>query len=402
MRRTGASVAYVRSGMPLFSPSQTSQRTIGAATSLIAVASLVALLYFGRDFFVTLIISVLFAFILDPAVVLVMRLRLPRPAATGIVIVVAIAIAYILAAAAWTQLSTLADDLPSYTTRLGDLWDAANDRLDQFEQQSIDVLVPKRLRVPVSQPQQKPADSKARRRHGVLLTPPAQSAPPAIPEVRIHTDPKPFLTTIFGYVSGYFHVLVMASFVPFLVYFMLSWRDHISNSFLRLFASDQRFSVGKAWSGIGESTRAYVLGNFFLWLFLSSLSAITFFLLGVPYWPLIGPLSAFLSLVPYVGLPLSFVPPVLALLTAPINLKAVLTVVVVTATLHLVAMNFLYAKVIGSRVRLNPLAVTVALMFWGVIWGAVGLVLAVPVTAAVKAVCDNVEALKAYGDLLGD
>ncbi|MBV9762546.1 MAG: AI-2E family transporter [Acidobacteriaceae bacterium] len=388
--------------MPLFSPTQPSQRTIGAATSLIAIASLVGLLYFGRDFFVTLIVSVLFAFILDPAVVLVMKLRLPRPAATAIVIVFAIAVAYILAAAAWTQLSTLADDLPSYSARLGDLWDSANDRLDQFEQHSIEALVPKRLRAPQSQPQQKQPDAKARRRHGVLLTPPAPSTPPAIPEVRIHTDPKPFLTTIFGYVSGYFHVLVMASFVPFLVYFMLSWRDHIGKTFLRLFQSDQRYAVGKAWSGIGESTRAYVLGNFFLWLFLSSLSAIAFFLLGVPYWPLVGPLSAFLSLVPYVGLPLSFLPPVLALLTAPVNLKAVATVIAITATLHLVAMNFLYAKVIGSRVRLNPLAVTVALMFWGVIWGAVGLVLAVPITAAIKAVCDNVEPLQAYGDLLGD
>lgn len=388
--------------MPLFSPTQPSRKTIGAATSLIAFASLVALLYFGRDLFVTLIVSVLCAFILDPVVLLIMKLRLPRAAATAIVIVVAIAVAYILAAAAWTELSTLADDLPSYTARLSDLWDNANDRLDQFEQQSIDVLVPKRLRPPQAQAQQKQPDSKTRRRHGVLITPPVQTAPPAIPEVRIHTDPKPFLTTVYGYVSGYFHVLVMASFVPFLVYFMLSWRDHIGRSFLRLFGSDQRYAVGKAWSGIGESTRAYVLGNFFLWLFLSSLSAITFFLLGVPYWPLIGPLSAFLSLVPYVGLPLSLAPPVLALLTAPINLKAVLTVVVITAALHVVAMNFLYAKVIGSRVRLNPLVVTVALMFWGVIWGAVGLVLAVPVTAAIKAVCDNIESLEAYGALLGD
>ena len=388
--------------MPLFSPPRPSQRTIGAATSLIAIAALVALLYYGRDFFVTLIVSVLFAFILDPVVMLVMKLRMPRAAATAIVIVVALAGAYVIAAATWTQLSTLADDLPAYTARLGELWNNANDRLDQFEQQSMDVLVPKRLRTPQDQAQQKPPETKTRRRHGVLITPPVQTTPPAIQEVRIHTDPKPFLTTVYGYVSGYFHVLVMASFVPFLVYFMLSWRDHIGRSILRLFEGDQRYVVGKAWSGIGESTRAYVLGNVFLWMFLSSLSAITFFLLGVPYWPLIGPLSAFFSLVPYVGLPLSVVPPVLALLTMPIHLKTVLTVVIITAALHVIAMNFLYAKVIGSRVRLNPLVVTVALMFWGVIWGAVGLILAVPITAAIKAVCDNIESLAPYGDLLGD
>jgi len=68
----------------------------------------------------------------------------------------------------------------------------------------------------------------------------------------------------------------------------------------------------------------------------------------------------------------------------------------------LVTMNFFYAKIIGRRVRLNPLVVTIALMFWGLLWGGVGLILAVPITAAIKAVCDNVEALEPYGRLLGD
>ncbi len=65
-------------------------------------------------------------------------------------------------------------------------------------------------------------------------------------------------------------------------------------------------------------------------------------------------------------------------------------------------MNFLYAKIIGRKVRLNPFVVTVALMFWGTLWGGIGLILAVPVTAGLKAVCDNVESLHDYGKILGD
>jgi len=44
----------------------------------------------------------------------------------------------------------------------------------------------------------------------------------------------------------------------------------------------------------------------------------------------------------------------------------------------------------------------VALLFWGAVWGSIGLVLAIPITAGLKAVCDNVEALHPYADLLGD
>jgi predicted PurR-regulated permease PerM len=53
-------------------------------------------------------------------------------------------------------------------------------------------------------------------------------------------------------------------------------------------------------------------------------------------------------------------------------------------------------------VRLNPLVVTIAMMFWGLLWGAIGLVLAIPITAAIKGVCDNVESLEPWGRLLGE
>lgn len=367
------------------------------------MAALVALLYYGRDFFVTLIISAVFAFILDPAVVLVMKLRLPRTAATGIVIGVACIAVYVASVLAWGQIATIVEDLPAYTFRLNDLWSKANSRLDQIGQGTIDVLVPKTLRDQSEQIQQKPQEAmKARRRRSSTAVAPVFPSPPLVQEVRIHTDPKPFITTIYTYTAGYLHILVMASFVPFLVYFMLSWRDHLNKTVTRLFHGQERYVVGRTWSGIGDSTRAYVLGNFLLWILLSSISATVYFFLGVPYWMIVGPISAFCSLVPYVGLPLSMLPPVLAAVAIPNRFKIIVTLMAITAALHIIVMNFVYAKVIGRRVRLNPLVVTVALMFWGMLWGGVGLVLAVPITAAIKTVCDNVEALEPYGKLLGD
>ncbi len=387
--------------MALFSPPQPTHRTVPVAASLIALAALVALLYYGRDFFVTLIVSAVFAFILDPAVLLVMKLRIPRPAATAIVLGIALVGLYLLGAMLWSQFSTFSEDLPSYTSRVSELWAKANERIDQFEQRGIDLLVPQSFRQQTQQGQRTQDTSKKRRR-GAAANPATSNAPPPIQEVRIHKDPTPAISAIYNYVSGYFHVLVMASFVPFLVYFMLSWRDHLNRSVLQLFHGEERYQVRRTWAGIGESTRAYVLGNFLLWVFLSSISAVAFFLLGVPYWPLVGPLSAFFSLVPYVGLPLSIAPPLLAAIAIPNRLQVILGIAAVTAAFHLIAMNFLYAKIIGRRVRLNPLIVTIALMFWGVVWGGIGLLLAVPITAAVKAVCDNIESLEPYAKLLGD
>ena len=57
---------------------------------------------------------------------------------------------------------------------------------------------------------------------------------------------------------------------------------------------------------------------------------------------------------------------------------------------------------VGARVHLNPLVVTFSLMFWGFLWDAAGLLLAIPITAGIKAVCDNVAGLRSFGRFLGD
>ncbi|MDQ2775075.1 MAG: AI-2E family transporter [Acidobacteriota bacterium] len=389
--------------MALLSIPRRSPKFLDFGTGLIALTASVALLYYGRDFFVTLIISAVFAFILDPAVLLVMKLRVPRGAATPIVIGIAFAAIYLLGLLIWTQVTTLTEDFPTYTSRLSELVDKANGRLDEIEQHTIENIVPKSLRQQQEQIQQKPQEAmKARRRRAGLPLPAQPPAQPQIQEVRIRPDPKPVITTLYGYLSHYLHVIVMASFIPFLVYFMLSWRDRIGDSTLRLFDGEKRYIVERSWIGIADSTRAYVLGNFLLWVFVSSASAIVFFFLEVPYWAIAGPVSGFFSLVPYVGLPLSIIPPVIASVAVPAKFKVVLTVILFTAALHVLSMNFLYAKIIGRRVRLNPLVVTIALLFWGAVWGGIGLILAIPITAGLKAVCDNVDWLKGYGELLGD
>ncbi len=402
--RVRVTVPRQPSALAIFTPPQIPQQTFAVGRALVAVAALIALLYYGRDFFVTLIISAVFAFILDPVVLLVMKLRVPRGLATFIVIALALVVVYLLGAMAWSQVSTIKRDLPTYTSRLNDIIGSLNAKVDDVEKKTIDLVVPKSMLQQEQQIQQKPIEAQRarRRRTGSRVETTVPPGPPPIQEVRIHTDPRPVIGTIYLFISGYFHLFILASFVPFLIYFMLSWRDHINRRFLLLFSGERRHIVGRSWSHIGDSTRAFVLGNFLLWVFLSAVSALSYFLLGLPYWPLVGLLSAFFSLVPYVGLGLSLVPPVLAALAIPNKFKLVLIVLVITAALHLISMNVLYAKIVGRRVRLNPLVVTIAMMFWGLLWGAVGLVLAIPITAGFKAVCDNVESLEPLGRLLSD
>ena len=95
------------------------------------------------------------------------------------------------------------------------------------------------------------------------------------------------------------------------------------------------------------------------------------------------------------------VPPILVSL-GQLEAGDLLVVVFVVVLLHLFALNVLYPKMLGSRLKLNPLAVTIALLFWGWIWGAIGLVLAIPITGALKIIFDHVESMKPFATWLGE
>src|SRR5207248_1032432 len=95
--------------------------------------------------------------------------------------------------------------------------------------------------------------------------------------------------------------------------------------------------------------------------------------------------AGFLTLVPYLGVLLALLPPLFVDI-GDLTPAKIAGIILTVLALHLIALNVLYPKFLGSRLRLNPLAVTIALLVWAWLWGAVGLVLAVPITAGMKIV----------------
>ncbi len=386
--------------MTTLNPTLPARRPANPSITLLAIAAAIALLYFGRVFLITLIIAAIIAFLLDPVVTAFVRLRLPRPVSSFVVCSFGVALVYLLGLGLYTEFSGLAEDLPTYSQRINMLVDNVAGRVDQMEKSTMDVLVPKRFQPHDDQAAQAAAGTKGKSRKKPVL--PDPTIPTPIPEVRVRPEPTPIWSYLYGYIVSFYDVLLMGSFVPFLVYFMLSWRDHLRRSFLYLFDGANRHIAGKAWEGVADMARGYVIGNFVLGLMLSVLTCAFFYSIRMPYWPIVGPVSSFLSLVPYVGMPLAIAPALLSGLTTFDQPAMYFIIAAVLAFLHLIAMNLLYPKVVGSRVHLNPLVVTIALMFWGTLWGGIGLLLAIPITAAIKAVCDNVGSLQGYGKLLGD
>lgn len=196
---------------------------------------------------------------------------------------------------------------------------------------------------------------------------------------------------------------VLASIVPIplFVFLLILLRDRFRIFFEQLGSTSDGL-VLDIMLRISKLSQKYLKGVFTVILILGVLNSIGFLILGLKYAILLGFLVGFLNVIPYVGVMIgSLFPVLIALITKDSYMYAAgaLGVCVITQFLE---NNFITPKVVGSSVSINPLASLVALIAAGSLWGLIGMVLAIPITGMIKIVCDSLPALKPYGYILGE
>ena len=345
----------------------TARHSANTSLRIIAACMLVGALYYASSVVSTLILSIFIAFVLDPGVRGLERLRIPRWLASLALVLLGVAVVYLIVYILSSRALSLAADLPRLETRLhqiGARFYAPFSRLDSTLQQPV------------------PADQN-------------------VPMVRIE-EPSPVSQFLWRGIGSVYNFTVTVMFIPFLIFFMLTSKDHLWAATLNLFAMERRQQAEDVIHGIGVMVRQYVVGNLLVAAISALLTTPAFAIIGLPYSLILGPTSAILNLIPYIGVALAMLPPRIAGLIAFDTIGPFVAIVITVALIHLLAANFLTPRFVGRRVNLSALAVTLALMFWGSLWGGIGLVLAIPITAAFKAVCDNIRPLRPIGAWLGD
>src|SRR5215467_9500660 len=114
--------------------------------NVLAAGVIIAVLYYGRLFFITSLVALTIAFILEPFVVFLMRIRLPRAMASFVVCAFALAVLYVIGLGAYSQLAGLYGDLPKYGQRIGEIVDGIQQKIAGMEGETYKILVPARQR----------------------------------------------------------------------------------------------------------------------------------------------------------------------------------------------------------------------------------------------------------------
>jgi len=352
---------------PGVDPEQQWLKQIALFLGLILGTIVLAFCFFASSLCITIVLSAFLAILADPLVVRVAKIGLGRVLASGFVVLCFMLLAGTLTYVLYNRTSAFADEFPSYASRI---------------QQAVAPLISKLDRI------QKNAES---------ITPLLEGSK-HVTEVTVRavpTDWPSYLVRGVGSISG---VLIMAGVLPFLVFFMLAGKDQMSVRLTNMFQG--KIDVPKFVSNLGNMVRGFFLGNLIVASIMAAGTSLVFLVLGMKGAVTLGIVSAILNLIPFLGLLLATAVPLAAALLQFNTIGPFVTIAITVLLFHLIAANFLIPKLVGSRLLVGPVALTIGMLFWGWLWGIMGLLLAVPLTALVKLIADSRPSLIHLSNLL--
>ena len=367
------------------SPRVDASRLGALAYGLIVASLIIALLILGREIIEPLVIAALLAFILSP---LIRRLRhwgVWRVPSVVLTVLFALAVLTALGAVIALQITQLAEDLPTYETNL---------------RTKIRALGGGKL---TSGALERASGTLKDLQEEITKASPATSPPgqrPLLVEVR---QPEPRgLESIANLVRPLLSPLAMTALVVLFLIFILLQREDIRDRFLRLAGTADLQRSTAALDDAGSRLSRFFLMQTLLNAGFGVFIAIGLWLIGVPNAVLWGIFAGLMRFVPFIGgIIAAFFPILLAAAVDP-----GWTMVLATAGLFLVAEpiagHVIEPLLYGQHTGLSPVAIVISTLFWTLLWGPIGLLLATPLTVCLVVLGRHIEALQFIEVLLGD
>ncbi len=340
-------------------------RVAGSNFSLRILAAAVILLffYYAAGVVITMLLSILLAYFLDPAVELLERMHLPRTVGAMVMVLLMLAVLIAVGYGLATRAEDFEANWPKYGSLLKQAAGAVEGKIKGIEGKVSEIA-------PETAPQQGTGER---------------------PEAAI------VRTMLFRGIGSLYALFLEITFVPFLVFFMLAGKHEVWHGTLQLFPASQRTRVKETLEDLRDVLRDYLAGMTLLTLMVIAASTLFFWFLGLDFPLVTGIASGLLNMVPYIGAVLAWLPAFVIALAKWKTFGQFALIAGGLMAIHVLALNFVAPQIVGKRVRLNAVAITIALLFWGWVWGGMGLILAIPITAALRVICDHTESWRPVG-----
>jgi predicted PurR-regulated permease PerM len=197
-----------------------------------------------------------------------------------------------------------------------------------------------------------------------------------------------------GFFSGFFLFLIA-------LFFFLYYRSFLVSFLYQLFESENHGRLGHTLTGIRKVVKDYILGLFLVILIIAVLNTIGLMALGIEHAIFFGVLAAVLTIIPYIGIFIGSVLPILFALVTKDSLWYPIGVLLVFWFIQTLEGNFITPNIMGSQLSINPFAAILGLFIGGMILGTLGMIFAIPLLAICKVIFDANESTKPLGYLIG-
>jgi predicted PurR-regulated permease PerM len=351
--------------LPIPFPVRVDVRSV-ALTGLFILAVFYSL-YVGRSFFVPVVLALLLSFVFSPLVRRLKRARVPESVSATVILVALVGAvsysAYALSGPASDWLARAPESLKSVESKL------------------------RKLRRPVEQVS-KAAEQVEK-----------AAAGGAADAVKVEIQDQTLASTLFGGTQAF---LGNALVVAILFFFLLASGDLFLAKVIKVIPrlEDKKRAVQIA-RETEDQISSYLGTTTIINVTFGAVVAVAMWWLEMPNPALWGVVAGLTNFVPYLGgLVCLLVIGVVALVQFDSVGRALLVSGVFFA-LNTLEGNLITPLIVGRQLSLNPVVIFVSVLLWGWLWGIPGLLLAIPIMAALKIMCDHIEGLGPIGEFLG-
>jgi predicted PurR-regulated permease PerM len=369
-----------------------------AAEMAILAFFIVIMLYFGQAVLVPLALAVILSFVLAPAVRLLRKIRLPNTPAVLVVVVFAFAIIFGVGALITQQVGNLIEEIPRYQLILKDKVKMLKD-VAAFSGGAID-----RASDTLKDLQQEL--EKPERKSQLVTVAPLQNGPLKPPDrpmpVEVHAPEPTALHQLQTLIGVALAPLAKTGIVIVFVLFLLLWREDVRDRAIRLLGSRDLEKSTAAMIDAGDRLSRYFLTLTAINAAYGCFIGIALWFLGVPSPLLWGALAMLMRFVPFIGSFIAAIGPLLLAAAVDSGWTMFLATLALFVISEAIMGQLIEPVVQGNRTGLSPLAIILSTAFWTLLWGPIGLLLAVPLTVVLVVLGRHVERLEFLHVILGD
>jgi predicted PurR-regulated permease PerM len=207
-----------------------------------------------------------------------------------------------------------------------------------------------------------------------------------------------FLANLGSSLTGF-----VVDFILVMVYIFLFmyYRDRIKNFILQLITADQKKNASSVLHEIQKVSQKYLTGLGMMIVCLWIMYSIGFSIVGLKYALLFAILCGLLEIVPFIGNLTGNLLAVIMVVIQGGGFGMVIGILITYLVVQFLQTYLLEPLVVGAQVNINPLFTIIILVAGELVWGIPGLILSLPLLGIVKIICDHVEPLKPFGQLIG-